>query len=51
MNIKLYQIEVKCAFLNGYLQEEIYVKQPPGFEDPNLPNHVFKQNKTLYGLK
>ena len=45
MNIKLYQMEVKCAFLNGYLQEEVYVKQPPRFENLNLPNRVFKLNK------
>ena len=47
MNIKLYQIDVKCAFLNRYLQEEVYVKQLPGFENPNLPNRVFKLNKAL----
>ena len=51
MNIKLYQMDVKCAFLNGYLHEEVYVKQPPDFEYPDLPNHVFKLNKVLYGLK
>ena len=51
MNIKLYQMDVKCAFLNGYLQEEVYVKQPPDFENSDLPNHVFKLNKALFGLK
>ena len=51
MKIKLYQMDVKCVFLNGYLQEEVYVKQLPSFENPNLPNHLFKLNKALYGLK
>ena len=41
MNNKLYQMDVKCAFLNGYLQEEVYVEQPPSFENSNLPNHVY----------
>jgi hypothetical protein len=50
-NIKLYQIDVKSAFLNGYIQEEVYVEQPPGFEDDKKPNHVYKLRKTLYGLK
>jgi len=50
MNIKLYQMDVKCAFLNVYLQEEVYV-EPPSFENPNLPNHVYKLQKALYGLK
>ena len=44
-------MDVKCAFLTGYLQEEVYVKQLPGFENPDLPNHVFKLNKALYRLK
>jgi hypothetical protein len=50
-NIKLYQIYVKSAFFNGYINEEVYVKQPPGFEDYKKPNHVYKLKKALYGLK
>jgi hypothetical protein len=50
-NIKLYQIDVKSAFLNGYIQEEVYVKQPPSFEDDKKPNHVYKLRKALYALK
>jgi hypothetical protein len=48
---KLYQIDVKSAFLNGLIKEEIYVKQPPGFEDSEYPNHVYKLSKALYGFK
>ena len=44
-------MDVKSAFLNGDLKEEVFVKQPPGFEDAELPNHVFRLNKALYGLK
>jgi hypothetical protein len=44
-------MNVKSAFLNGYINKEVYVEQPPGFEDDNKPDHVFKLKKTLYGLK
>jgi hypothetical protein len=50
-NIKLYQIDVKSAFLDGYINELVYVEQPPGFEDEKKPNHVYKLRKALYGLK
>jgi hypothetical protein len=48
---KLYQMDVKSAFLNGTIKEEVYVEQPPGFEDSEYPNHVYKLSKALYGLK
>jgi hypothetical protein len=48
---KLYQMDVKSAFLNGPIKEEVYVEQPPGFEDNEYPNHVYKLSKALYGLK
>nr|GEU50834.1 hypothetical protein [Tanacetum cinerariifolium] len=44
-------MDVKTAFLNGNLQEEVYVIQPDGFVDPDNPNHVYKLKKDLYGLK
>jgi hypothetical protein len=50
-NIKLYQMDVKSAFLNGYINKEVYVEQPPGFKDDKKSNHVYKLKKTLYGLK
>ena len=50
-NFKLSQMDVKSAFLNGFLNEEVYVSQPPGFEDHLYLNHVFKLKKALYGLK
>jgi hypothetical protein len=48
---KLYQMDVKSAFLNGIIQEEVYVRQPPGFENPKCPHSVYKLSKALYGLK
>jgi hypothetical protein len=48
---KLYQIDVKNDFLNGVTQEEVYVRQPPSFENPKYPNRVYKLSKALYGLK
>ena len=44
-------MDVKSAFLNGYIMEEVQVEQPPGFEDVTQPDHVFKLKKALYGLK
>jgi hypothetical protein len=50
-DFKLHQMDVKNAFLNGPLQEQVYVEQPPGFKDSRFPNHVYKLHKALYGLK
>ena len=44
-------MDVKSAFLNGLLQEEVFVKQPKGFQDRHFPDHVLRLKKALYGLK
>jgi hypothetical protein len=51
LKFKLFQMDVKSAFLNVYLQEEVYVEQPKGFVESEFPNHVYKLKKALYGLK
>ena len=51
LDFQLYQMDVKSTLLNGYIQEEVYVDQSPGFKDSNNPSHVDKLQKTLYGLK
>jgi hypothetical protein len=48
---KFYQMDVKSDFLNGVIQEEVYVRQPPGFENPKYPDRVYKFSKALYWLK
>jgi hypothetical protein len=48
---KLYQMDVKSAFLNGPIKEKVYVEQPPRFEDSEYPNHDYKLSKAFYGLK
>jgi hypothetical protein len=48
---KVYQMDMKSAFLYGVIQEEVYVRQPLGFESPKYPNRVYKLSKALYGLK
>ncbi|GJT87265.1 retrovirus-related pol polyprotein from transposon TNT 1-94 [Tanacetum coccineum] len=50
-NIIIYQMDVKTAFLNGELKEEVYVSQPEGFVDPDHLTHVYRLKKDLYGLK
>ncbi|GJV08613.1 putative ribonuclease H-like domain-containing protein [Tanacetum coccineum] len=50
MGFMVYQMDVKSAFLYGQIEEEVYVCQPPGFEDPDHPNKVYKVVKALYGL-
>nr|GEV29038.1 copia protein [Tanacetum cinerariifolium] len=51
LDIKLYQMDVKSAFLNGFINEKVYVAQPPRFIDFTKPNYVYRLKKELYGLK
>nr|GEU90179.1 hypothetical protein [Tanacetum cinerariifolium] len=51
MNMVVYQMDIKTAFLNGNLREEVYVSQPNGFVDLDDPNHMYKLKKALYRLK
>jgi hypothetical protein len=50
-SFRLFQMDVKSAFLNGPIKEEVYVEQPPSFEDDRYPGHVYKLSKALCGLK
>ncbi|GKD83853.1 retrovirus-related pol polyprotein from transposon TNT 1-94 [Tanacetum coccineum] len=50
-NMTIYQMDIKTAFMNGKLKEEVYVSQPKGFVDHDNPSHVYKLKKAIYGLK
>jgi hypothetical protein len=50
-SFKLFQMDVKSTFLNGPIKEEVYMEQPPSFEDDRYPDHDYKLSKALYGLK
>jgi hypothetical protein len=50
-DFKIYQMNVKSAFLNDPIKKEVYVEQPPSFESEEYPNHVYKLHKTLFGLE
>src|ERR1044072_4091935 len=50
LKFRMYQMDVKSSFLNGYLNEEVYVEQPKGFVDPFFREHAYKLRKALYGL-
>ena len=48
---KIWQMDVKASFLNGFLEEEVYISQPEGFVSRDKPNQVCKLKKSIYGLK
>ncbi|KAL4590852.1 hypothetical protein LXL04_003796 [Taraxacum kok-saghyz] len=50
-NFTVYQMDVKTAFLHGDLEQEVFLNQPPGFEDKDFPDHVYRLDKAVYGLK
>jgi hypothetical protein len=50
-NVKVYQMDVKSSFLNGELEEEVYIEQPEGFQLSENTDYVCKLNKALYGIK
>jgi len=51
MDWKIHQMDVKTTFLNGFIQEEVYIEQPQGFEVHGKESHVCRLKKALYGLK
>lgn len=51
LDFKMFQMDVKSVFLNGFLNEDVYVSQPPGFEDIEYQDHVYKLKRALYGLQ
>ena len=51
MKWDIHRMDVKTAFLNGMIEEEVYIKQPQGFEVENSVTHVCKLKNTMYGLK
>ena len=51
MKWKLHQMDVKTTFLNGVIEEEVYIEQPPGFETHDKKTHMYQLKKALYGLK
>ena len=50
-DFKLFQMDVKSVVVNDFIEEKMYVEQPPGFVDPTHPDFVFKLDKVLYDLK